>query len=129
MAPSSLLVIRQSDPLEKGQTTIQAALTGGLSYTRPPRPGPVPKDSGRIINTVFGRRLISGDNKKFVQELFAGIRISQAAETNREPGDKDIMEGRIPKDNDNRDVDYEPTKRYKYSRKHKLAAIEYFQTT
>lgn len=40
------------------------------------------------------------------------------------------MEGRfLDKDNDDRDFDYLPTKRYKYTREHKLATIEYFQTT
>jgi hypothetical protein len=58
--------------------------------------------------------------------LFAGVRISQA--TDREPGDKDIVEGRILEEDDDGDADYEPTKRYKYSREHRLAAIEYFQT-
>ena len=53
---------------------------------RPPRPRPIPKDSGRTISTVLGRRLISGDNEKFVQELFAGVRISQAIEG--EPNDQ-----------------------------------------
>lgn len=65
MAPSVVPAIRANEPREKGQTTIQAALTGGLSYVRLPRPGPVPKDSGRIIDTVLGRRLIGGDNERF----------------------------------------------------------------
>jgi hypothetical protein len=127
MAPGVLPVIRPGDPLEKGQTTIQAALVGGLSYTRPPRLGPAPKDSGRIINTILGRRLIGGDNEKFIQELFASVRISQAAKIDREPGDKDMMEGRILQDNDNGDTDYEPIKYYKYSCEYKLVVIEYFQ--
>jgi hypothetical protein len=69
---------------------------------------------------------VGGDNEKFVQELFVGVRISQATKTNREPGDKDIIEGRIPEDINNSDTNYEPSKRYKYSREHKLATIEYF---
>ena len=119
--------IRVNRPIEKGQTTIQAALAGALSYVRPPRPGPVPKDSGRVIGTVLGRRLIGGENERFVQELFAGVRISQVVEG--EPGDQDIVEGRIPIDDDDSEDNYYPSKRYKYSREHKLAAIEYFQTT
>lgn len=77
MAPGVIPTIRPTGPLEKGQITIQAALAGGLSYLCPPRPGPVPKDSGRFVNTILGKWLIGGDNEKFVQELFAGIRISQ----------------------------------------------------
>ena len=126
MAPSIIPTIRPTGPLEKGQTTIQAALAGGLSYLRPPRPGPVPKDSGRFVNTILGRRLIRGDNEKFVQELFTGIRISQAIETSKEPGNKDIINGRILKDIDNTNTDYELTKRYKYNREYKLITIEYF---
>ncbi|PMD14958.1 hypothetical protein NA56DRAFT_358770 [Hyaloscypha hepaticicola] len=57
--------------IKKGQTTIQATLARGLSYIRQPRPGPVPKDSGRIIDIVLGKRLLGGDNEKLVQELFA----------------------------------------------------------
>ena len=124
MAPSIIPTIRPTGPLEKGQTTIQAALAGGLSYLRPPRPGPVPKDSGRFVNTILGRRLIRGDNEKFVQELFTGIRISQAIETSKEPGNKDIIKGRILKDIDNTNTDYELTKCYKYNREYKLITIE-----
>ena len=39
------------------------------------------------------------------------------------------MEGRFPDDNDDNCDEYIPTKRYSYSREHKLAAIDYFQTT
>jgi hypothetical protein len=127
IAPSVLPVIRLGDPLEKGQTTIQAALAGGLSYTRSSRPGLAPKDSGYIINIILGKRLINGDNKKFVQELFIYVYISQAVKTNRESSDKDIMEGRILEDIDDTDTDYELTKCYKYSREYKLTTIEYFQ--
>ncbi len=122
--------IRPSKALEKGQTTIEAALAGGLSYTRPPRPGPVPKDSGRIINTQRGRRLLGGDNDRFVRELFASVRIAQT--TDSEPGDKDIVKGRFEEGNDSADdgeFEYISTKCYKYSREYKLIAIEYFQTT
>jgi hypothetical protein len=118
--------IRPTGPLEKGQTTIQAALAKGLSYLRPPRLGLVPKDSGRFVNTILGKRLIKGNNKKFVQELFVSIRISQAIETSGEPGNKDIIKGRIPKDIDNTDIDYESIKCYKYNREYKLIVIEYF---
>ena len=127
MVPGVVPTIRPTGPLEKGQTTIQAALAGGLSYLRPPRPGPVPKDSGRFVNTILGRRLIGGDNEKFVQELFTSIHISQATKTSREPGDKDIIKGRIPEDINDTDTDYEPTKHYKYNREYKLIIIEYFQ--
>ena len=112
MAPGVVPTIRPTGPLEKGQTTIQAALARGLSYLRSPRPSPVPKDSGRFVNTILGRRLIRGDNEKFVQELFTGIRISQAIETSKEPGNKDIIKGRILKDIDNTNTDYELTKCY-----------------
>jgi hypothetical protein len=127
MPPGIVPAVRLAEPLEKGQTTIQAALTGGLSYIRPPRPGPTPKDSSRILNTILGRRLIGGDNEKFVQQLFAGIHISQAIDS--ESSNRDIVEGQALEDNDEGDTDYEPTKRYKYNREHKLATIKYFQTT
>jgi hypothetical protein len=77
MPPGIVPAVRPIEPLEKGQTTIQAALAGGPSYIRLPRPGPVLKESGRIIDTILGRRLIGGANEKFLQELFAGVRISQ----------------------------------------------------
>jgi hypothetical protein len=76
MPPSVVPVIRPAEPLEKGQTTIQASLARGLSYIRPPRPGPVPKDSSRITNTTRVRRLLGGANERFVQELFAGVRLA-----------------------------------------------------
>ena len=63
-------------PVKKRQTTIQATLSKGLSYTRQPRPGLVLKDSDHIIDTL-GRRLLGGDNEKLVQELFASVYISQ----------------------------------------------------
>jgi hypothetical protein len=66
MPPGIVPAIRTAEPLEKGQTTIQATLAGGLSFAPPPRPGPALKDSGRIINTIRDRRLIGGDNNRFV---------------------------------------------------------------
>jgi hypothetical protein len=127
MPPGVMPAIRTAEPLEKGQTTIQAALARGLSFARQPRPGPAPKDSGRIINTIRGRRFIGGDNDRFVQELFAGVRLAQIADG--EPGNKDIVKGRFEEednDGDDGEFEYMPTKRYKYSREYKLTAIKYF---
>lgn len=76
MAPGIVPAVRPNEPLERGQTTIQATLARGLTFQRPPRPGPAAKDSSRILNTVRGRRLIGGDNERFVQELFTSVRLS-----------------------------------------------------
>ena len=124
MAPGVVPSFRANAPIEKGQATIQAALSRGLSYMRPPCPGPVPKDSGRIIGTVLGRRLLNGDNEKLVQELFASIHISQAVDS--EPGDQDDLEGRFLVNDNDSEEDYSPSKCYKYTREYKLARIEYF---
>jgi hypothetical protein len=76
---------------------------------------------------VLGRRLIGGANEKQVVQLFASVRLSR--EEDGEPGDLDIINNtRV--DNDLKDTEFEYilTKRYSYSREHKLAAIDYFQT-
>jgi Tc5 transposase DNA-binding domain len=75
----------------------------------------------------LGRRLIGGLNEKQVVELFATVRLTQAEDG--EPGDVDIVNGRVVLDEDEEDNDYVPSRRYAYSREHKLAAIDYFQTT
>ena len=123
--------IRPSEPLERGQTTILSTLNGGISIHRPaptPRPGPAPKSTGQA-NTVLGRRLAGGQNEKQVIELFATVRLAQTDDG--EPGDVDIANGRFEEDEEQEEDQYEyiPTKRYSYSREHKLAAIDYFQTT
>jgi hypothetical protein len=67
-----------------------------------------------------------------VLELFATIRLGQDDEGTSEPGDVDIVNRRFPnleEDEDEEEGDYTPTKRYQYSREHKLATIDYFQTT
>jgi len=67
--------IRLEEPLERGQTTIFGTLNSRLSIQRPPpplRPGLVPKASGQS-NIVLGRRLIGGQLKKQVVELFAAV--------------------------------------------------------
>jgi hypothetical protein len=76
---------------------------------------------------VLGRRLVRGANEKQVVQLFALVRLSQ--EEDGEPGDLDIVNNTgVDEDLDDLDFEYLPTKRYSYSREHKLAAIDYFQT-
>jgi hypothetical protein len=74
---------------------------------------------------MLGRRLIRGVNKKQVVELFALVRLLQ--QEDREPRDLDIVNN-IGVDNNlnNLEFKYIPTKRYSYSREHKLAVINYF---
>jgi hypothetical protein len=119
--------LRLDEPLERGQTTIFGALNGGLGIQRPlpPRPGLAPRASGQA-NTVLGRRLIGGQSKKDMLELFASVRLTQ--EEDGEPGDVDIINSRVIVDDDEQvnEVDYTPSKQYSYSREHKLAAIDYF---
>lgn len=64
-----------------------------------------------------------------VVELFATVRLAQTSDG--EPGDMDITNGRFEEDEEQEEDQYEyiPMKRYSYSREHKLAAIDYFQTT
>jgi hypothetical protein len=67
-----------------------------------------------------------------ILELFATARLRQDEEGTGEPGDIDIANGRFPnleEDEGEAEDDYIPIKRYQYSREHKLAAIDYFQTT
>jgi hypothetical protein len=123
--------IRPNEPLERGQTTIFGTLNGGISIQRPPLPprlGRVPKSTGQA-NMVLGRRLIGGLNEKQVLELFAIVRLTQNEDG--EPRDTDIANGTIPLDEDEEEEEFEylPMKRYAYSREHKLAMIDYFQTT
>jgi RecJ-like exonuclease len=77
---------------------------------------------------VLRRRLIGGVNEKQVVQLFASVRLSQ--EEDGEPGDLDIVNNiGVDEDLDDLDFEYLSIKRYSYSREHKLAAIDYFQTT
>ncbi len=119
--------IRLDTPLERGQSTIISALSGGLGILRSTlRPGPIPKASGQA-NTVLGRRLTGGQNEKNVAELFATVRLAQSEDS--ELGDIDIANGRIIREDDEEETDYVPSRRYRYSREQKLAAIDYFQST
>jgi hypothetical protein len=43
MAPGVMPAVRLFTSLERGQTTIQIALNGGLIFKPPLRPGPAPK--------------------------------------------------------------------------------------
>ncbi len=126
MAPPGVLPsVRPGEPLERGQTTIFSSLNRGLAIQRPPRPSPTPKAAGQA-NTVLGRRLIGGTNERQVLELFASVRLTQA--DNAEPGDVELVNrGTIEEEDD--DYEYTPSKRYSYSHEHKLATIDYFQTT
>jgi len=46
----------------------------------------VPKPSGQS-NTILGRRLVGGENEKYVVKLFVIVRLAQ--EDNGEPGDNE----------------------------------------
>jgi hypothetical protein len=122
--------IHHNEALETGQTTILSTLNGRISLQRPPpppRPGPVPQVTGQT-NTVLGRRLVGGLNEKQIVKLFATIRLTQ--HDDGEPGDADIANGRdISLEDEEEELEYIPMRRYAYSREHKLAAIDYFQTT
>jgi len=129
MAPPRRL--HPDEPLEQGQTTIFSALNGSLALAKPPplppRLSPKPKTSG-YADIVLGRRLIGGANERQMVELFANAQLAQADQA--EPGDKDILRGVIQEDEeDDIDGEYLPVHRYSYTREHKLAAIDYFQTT
>lgn len=128
MAP--LPRLHAKEPLEAGQTTIFSTLNGGLSLVRPPpplRPGKAPKWSGQA-DTILGRRIVGGQNEKQVVELFATVRLAQS--DNAKLGDIDIANGITTFEDDKEDeFEYIPRRRYAYSREHKLAAIDYFQTT
>ena len=123
MAPTARIC--PTDPLEKGQSTIIGTLNGSLGIQRP-RPGPLRRSTGQA-DTVLGRRLVGGLNERQTVELFAAVRLTQ--NDGGEPGDIDITNGRVELDPDDEDNDYVPSRRYAYSREHKLAAIDYFQTT
>ena len=57
-------------------------------------------------------------------ELFVTVRLRQIDKG--EPGDKDLANRRFPNpDDENKYQEYEPRNRYRYSREHKLAAIDY----
>ena len=128
MAPTPR--VRLNEPLESGQTTILNTLNRGLTLQRPP---PAPRSelilkSSSQSNTVLGRRIIKGANEKQVAQLFASVRLSQHEDG--EPRDFDIMNNTgVADDLEDPEFEYMPTKRYSYSREHKLAAIDYFQTT
>jgi hypothetical protein len=76
--------------------------------------------------------LTGGQNERQVVELFATCRLAQSDTV--EPGDDTVANGvAIVKEESEEDGDdedkYIPRQRYAYSREHKLAAINYFQTT
>src|SRR5271168_4470659 len=122
--------IRPSEALETGQMTILSTLNSRLSLQRPPPPprlGPVPQATGQA-NTVLGQRLVGGPNENQVVELFATVRLTQ--HNDGEPGDVNIANGRdISFEDDKEELEYIPMRQYAYSQEHKLAAIDYFQTT
>jgi hypothetical protein len=104
-------------------------LNGGISIQRPPPPpcpGPAPKSTGQA-NTVLGQCLVDRQNEKQIVELFATVRLAQTDDS--KPGDVDIANSQDIPDKDKDKAEYTPTKRYTYSREHKLAVIDYFQTT
>ena len=126
-----------SRPLPPGQMTIISTLGTGsaLGLSRPPpnpRPGPKLKHQP-MIETIRGRRLISGINKQRVLYQFAKYRLranreGEASDTklaNRLIIEDDLDDLDNNKDDDNT-TDYKPKHRYSYTREHKLIAIEYF---
>jgi hypothetical protein len=126
MAPPGVLPsVRPGEPLEPGQTTIFSTLNGAFAIQRPPCPGRTPKATGQA-NTVLGRHLVGGTNKRQVLELFTSVRLTQFDDG--EPGDVELVNGGAIKEEEDRN-EYTLLKRYSYSREHKLAAIDYFQTT
>src|SRR6266516_386562 len=135
MASLSLI---PTGPLPARQTTIISTNNGTLGVARPPlppRPGPKHKETNRS-DTILGRRLIGGVNEQRVLRYFAEFRLSKT--DGGEPGDeetvnreigKSIGEDEIRVEDDEEEDEYTPRRRYAYTREHKLAAIDYFQTT
>jgi len=103
--------------LSLAQTTIFGTLNGSLSFAKPtpPRPGPRPKPTGQS-DSVLGRRIVGGQNEKQIVELFATVRLSQNNEA--EPGDEDIVNGRVVIDDDSEseadEYEYIPKRRYAF---------------
>jgi hypothetical protein len=86
--------------------------------------GPKPNTSGHS-NTTKGRRFIGGINEKLVVEIFVNSRLAEDAP---ERGDEDIARGVLDEDEEDTDTEFMLRHRHQYSREHKLAAIDYFQT-
>jgi Tc5 transposase DNA-binding domain len=125
-------------PLPAGQTTIISTNNGDLGIARPPpppRPGPIPKETNRS-DGILGRRLVGGENEQRVLRYFAEFRMSGTdggepgdAETiNREIGES-VGDEDIQAEDEDEEDEYKPRRRYAYTREHKLAAIDYHQTT
>lgn len=116
----------RSRPLEAGQTTIIATLNKGLSV-RPIRPGPRPTPSSNSSSNApqnDRRRIVGGPNKRAILQLFSDFRRANGEEEEEEE-DNDLGE-----DSDRESIkDLISRRRYSYTREHKLAAIEYLQTT
>lgn len=102
-------------------------LTVNLGFKPPPLPrtGPKPKLTAHSL-TVLGRRITGGPNEKSVLSSFAAFRVAQDGVG--EEGDTVEVADLSDSEGDIRE-DWVPQRRYNYSREHKLAAIEYFQTT
>jgi Tc5 transposase-like DNA-binding protein len=132
MAPRPSLKL---GPLPANQTTIFSTINGALGVIcppPPPRPGPKAKEAGRS-ETVKGCRFIGGVNEQQVVRIFASFRI---AEGNGEPGDQEIAQRELQEATEDQEdlddldeYDYVPQRRYAYQQEHKLAAIDYYQTT
>ena len=84
------------------------------------------KDFNRIINIILGKRLVSRENERFVQELFASVYLVQIVKG--EFNNRDIIKGQfLNKGNDiNKEFKYILIKYYKYSHEYKSIAIKYF---
>lgn len=114
------------------QATIIGTLTGQLGVQAPPplpRPGPKPRSTGHNI-TVLGRRISGGINEQSVVGSFAAFR--RGIDGIGEPGDEVDLDLDLEVEGSEKEEDeYEwiPKRRYNYTREHKLAAIEYYQTT
>ena len=64
------------------------------------------KPSGQS-NTILGRRLVGGENEKYVVKLFVTVRLAQ--EDNREPGDVNITNNKELLEEDDKDFEYMPS--------------------
>jgi hypothetical protein len=123
----ALVLHIQPGPLPPGQSTIITSITGALRVVPAARIRPSPKQKASVSTTVlepiFGRRVIGGEYEQQTLELFANWRLSIS---DGELGDDQLL---AFEEEDDEVDDYIPKRRYAYPREHKLAAIEYFQTT
>jgi hypothetical protein len=127
-------ILMMAVPLEPGQTTLITSLTSALQHALPEkRPGPKSKTSSHSVSRLpisclprkdREQRFIGGVNEQRVREMFQEY---WRAEGDTETDNIDNLDTDSLADDEI--LDYIPRKRHSYPREHKLAAIEYFQTT